>query len=149
MILFSTQVEALPVGLVEQVFWADPLYELLSANASERLDRKRSTTNSWKYDQEQEKVQDNTVAEFGNQGQNNFILLLTYVGYWPGSYKEFLDDITPSNDTVPDFTTKIIEFNPTTLAGHPAYKAVYIYKALGLESDHETIWVQSLVGHNI
>ena len=100
---------------------------------------------SWKYDQDQ--LQDNTVAEFGTQGQNDFILLLTYVGYWPGSYKEFLDDITPSNDT--NQFTKTIEFSSTTLDRHPAYKTVYISKALGLESDHEQIWIESLVGHTI
>jgi len=42
--------------------------------------------------------------------------------YWPDTYKQFLDDVTPSKE--PNPFSKTLEFNSTLLGGYPAYETV-------------------------
>jgi tetratricopeptide (TPR) repeat protein len=60
--------------------------------------------------------------------------------YWPGTYKEFLDDVTPSSTLFNPFL-EVIESNSTNLGGYSAHKV--------LTSDRGKVIldIDSLIGH--
>jgi tetratricopeptide (TPR) repeat protein len=61
------------------------------------------------------------------------------VEYWPGTYREFLDDVTPSKEFNP--FSKTLKFNSTLLEGYPAYESIKQQKEV------RTIDINTLVGH--
>ena len=59
--------------------------------------------------------------------------------YWSGTYKEFLDDITPS--TLYNPFLQIIETNYTNIGGYPAYKVLTVDKG------KPVLDINALIGH--
>jgi hypothetical protein len=65
--------------------------------------------------------------------------ILIMAGYFPGTYKEFIDENTPS--TMYDPFLKVISINSTNLGGYPAYEQVTN------NGKKQTMDIDALIGH--